>query len=230
MGRFYFDQKTLENELVALAPFDVSFCLGLLRRMPITDVAQMVVKRMNADDNARSKPDIHLQVLFTNFKEEKSLSTYISVPVIEDAEDLRRQFWNPINDSSAECLYAIIDKTTASKSSHGQYAGVASLSATDPTNAVTELGAIIFPQFHGTHVASNAVGLLLLWTLDPPSLGGLGLRRVVWQTHHENVKSRRFALRMGFHFEGIARWQRIFPRGEISLPVSELEKAEWYNW
>jgi len=98
------------------------------------------------------------------------------------------------------------------------------LSDTNPTNAVTEIGVIIFPAFQRTHVATNAIGLLLLWTLDPPSLGGLGLRRVVWQTHTENVTSRNAALRMGFEFEGIARWQRVFPGGKVALPVEALEK------
>jgi hypothetical protein len=29
---------------------------------------------------------------------------------------------------------------------------------------------------------------------------------------------------MGFEFEGIARWERVFPRGKVALPVEALEK------
>jgi hypothetical protein len=29
---------------------------------------------------------------------------------------------------------------------------------------------------------------------------------------------------MGFEFEGVARWQRVFPGGEVALPVEALEK------
>jgi hypothetical protein len=29
---------------------------------------------------------------------------------------------------------------------------------------------------------------------------------------------------MGFEFEGIARWERVFPRGKVALPVKALEK------
>jgi len=131
-----------------------------------------------------------------------------------------------IRASPEACLYAVIDKVPISgeEKPNAKYAGIMALSATNPVNAVTEMGAMIFPAFQRTHVATNAIGLLLLYTLDPPSAGGLGLRRVEWQCHAGNAASRRAALRMGFEFEGIARWQRVFPRGLIALPVEALEK------
>jgi RimJ/RimL family protein N-acetyltransferase len=145
-----------------------------------------------------------------------------------DAEvDFIREFYDKhISASSEDCLYAIFDKVTApgKENSYSNYAGIVALSATNPVNAVTEIGVIIFPAFQRTHVATNAIGLLLLWTLDPPSAGGLGLRRVEWKTHAENAGSRRAALRMGFESEGIARWERVFPRGKVALSVEALEK------
>ena len=59
-------------------------------------------------------------------------------------------------------------------------------------------------------MTSNAVGLLLSYTLDLPP-HGLGLRRSQWQTHASNEASRRVALRMGYTLEGIQRFQRAFP-------------------
>jgi len=109
------------------------------------------------------------------------------------------------------------------------YAGVISLSKTNPVNAVTEIGIIVFPEFQRTHVATNAIGLLLLWALDPPSAGGLGLRRVEWQTNAGNDASRRAALRIGFEFEGIAKWQRIFPNDVLGLSVEALKKRNRTN-
>lgn len=47
-----------------------------------------------------------------------------------------------------------------------------------------------------------------MYALDPPSHGGLGLRRVQWQANSTNDASVRLATRMQFTFEGIARWQR----------------------
>ncbi len=58
--------------------------------------------------------------------------------------------------------------------------------------------------------------------MDPPSAGGLGLRRLEWQSHPQNVKSRRFAERMGLEFEGVLRWKKAFPGGKISLSAEKL--------
>jgi RimJ/RimL family protein N-acetyltransferase len=138
-----------------------------------------------------------------------------------------REFYDKyISSSPEECLYAIFDKVIAPREddSSNNYAGIASLSGTSPINAVTDIGMIIFPTFQRTHVATNAIGLILLYTLDPPSLGGLGLRRVEWKTHADNEASRRAALRMGFELEGIARWHRVFPDGKVALPVDALQK------
>jgi RimJ/RimL family protein N-acetyltransferase len=81
---------------------------------------------------------------------------------------------------------------------------------------------MVIPRFQRTHVATNAVGLLLLWLLDPPSAGGLGLRRVEWLSHAENVRSREFAVRLGFEFEGVARWQRVVAFGKVGNSAEAL--------
>ncbi len=137
-----------------------------------------------------------------------------------------KKVYEGIRASPEVCLYAVIDKVPASgeQSPDGKFAGVISLNATSKTNAVTEIGVVIFPEFQRTYVATNAIGLLLLYTLDPPSAGGLGLRRVEWKCHTGNAASRRAALRMAFEFEGIARWERVDPRGTKSLSVEALEK------
>jgi RimJ/RimL family protein N-acetyltransferase len=160
-------------------------------------------------------------------KAHPDLLKYVSFPVMDTEADFMREFYDKhIRSSREDCLYAIFDKVTApgKENTYNNYAGIISLSATNPVNAVTEIGIIVFPVFQRTHLATNAIGLLLLWTLDPPSAGGLGLRRVEWQTHAENAASRRTALRIGFEFEGIARWQRVFPGGKVVLPVEALEK------
>ena len=135
-----------------------------------------------------------------------------------------KEVYKGISSSHGDCLYAVIDKVASpgEVNTNGKYAGVISLNATNPANAVTEFGVLIFPSFQRTHVATNAIGLLLLWTLDPPSAGGLGMRRVEWRTHAENAASRRTALRIGFELEGILRWQCVFPRGTIALSAEAL--------
>jgi RimJ/RimL family protein N-acetyltransferase len=145
---------------------------------------------------------------------------------MQTEEDFVREFYNKGFSSAESCLYAVLDKVTASEDDRNsiEYAGVISLSATDTLNASTEIGVIIFPKFQRTHVATNAIGLMLMWTLDPPSSEGLGLRRVEWRTHAENMASKNVALRMGFELEGILRWHRVFPGGTLSLPLEGLEK------
>ncbi|KAJ6111156.1 acyl-CoA N-acyltransferase [Penicillium sp. IBT 16267x] len=144
------------------------------------------------------------------------LLKYVAFPEIKTDDDFKAVY-DGIRASPAECLFAIIDKSSAV----GEYAGTIALSSTDSVHATTEIGVLIFSAFQRTHVTTNAIGLLLQYTLDPPSAGGLGLRRVEWKCHAENAASRRVALRMGFEFEGIARWHRTFA---IGSPAEALEK------
>lgn len=158
---------------------------------------------------------------------------YVPFPDIKTDEDFLNKVYNSIRDSE-DCLYAIYDKTKAPESGSEQldidhYAGVVSLNSTNPVNAVTEIGIIVFPSFQRAHVATNAVGLFLCWTLDPPSGGGLGLRRVEWMTHSENKPSRKLAERMGLELEGIARWNRTVPEGKIGICAEALERRNGTN-
>jgi RimJ/RimL family protein N-acetyltransferase len=145
---FHYEQRRLENGLVALEPFD-----------PTKHVTQFV--KVIKDTRAE-------------------LFKYISFPVIETEADFIRELYDNISMSPGDCIYAIFDKTSEHGEENSNYAGVISLTATNPANAVTEMGVLIFPAFQRTHISTNAIGLLLLWILDPPSAGGLGLRRVEW--------------------------------------------------
>nr|POE87342.1 uncharacterized protein CFP56_29931 [Quercus suber] len=193
-GAFHYGQHRLENDLVILEPFE---------------------------------PGVHAAPFVEITKAHPELFTYIPFPVVSTEAEFRRDFYDAnFRASPSNCLYAVLDKVTSFKADDvgSNFAGIAALSSTNPTDAVTEIGVVIFPAFQRTHVASNTVGLILQWTLDPPSAGGLGLRRVEWKCHSENTASRDFALRMGFEFEGIARWQRVFPRGTVALPTGALQR------
>jgi RimJ/RimL family protein N-acetyltransferase len=172
------------------------------------------------------QPAIHAAHFLATMKANPDLFAYVSFPTMETEADFMNSFYNNIKTSTEDCLFAIYDKQTAPETANtsANYAGIISLTAVNPVHAVAELGVVIFPEYQRTHVATNAIGLMLFWTLDPPSRGGLGLRRVEWQTHAANMASRNAALRMGFELEGIARWQRVFVGGKIALPVDELEK------
>ncbi|EXJ74248.1 uncharacterized protein A1O5_02544 [Cladophialophora psammophila CBS 110553] len=187
---FHYEQRRLENDLVALEIFE---------------------------------PSVHAAPFVEMIKAHPDMFTYIPFPTINDEADFMR-LYEGISSSPGDCLFAVIDKVASpgEVGVNGKFAGVVSLIGTNKDDAVTEMGVIIFPAFQRTHVATNAIGLLLLWTLDPPSAGGLGLRRVAWRAHAENAASRRTALRIGFEFEGIARWDRVFPRGKVALSAEAL--------
>lgn len=165
-------------------------------------------------------------------REHPELFQYVLFPDIStDEEFLEKVYKEHIATAPGECLYAIIDKTytpedqgeNQEQDPSANYAGTIALSNTNTDNASTEIGIVIFPSFQRTHVASNAIGLLLCYILDPPSLGGLGLRRVEWKCHTANEASKRVALRMGFTLEGVLRWDRAF-HGPFGVPVDALEK------
>jgi RimJ/RimL family protein N-acetyltransferase len=86
--------------------------------------------------------------------------------------------------------------------------------STHPSRIYPEIGTvIIMPAFQRTHVTSNAIGLLLQYTLDLPNDGGLGLRRVQWQCNSANNASSCVAERMGFKREALLKWDRVFHGG-----------------
>jgi RimJ/RimL family protein N-acetyltransferase len=121
-----------------------------------------------------------------------------------------------IRSDPACILFAVYDKTKASPGApgddEGALAGVIGLLDTSTRNLSSEIGfVIILPSFQRTHVTSNAIGLLLRYTLDLPSEGGLGLRRIVWKASPHNLPSIKAAERLGFKRECVARWSFVLP-------------------
>ncbi|KAL2866191.1 GNAT family N-acetyltransferase, partial [Aspergillus lucknowensis] len=187
---FCYEQRRLENDLVALEPFD---------------------------------PTLHAANFISQKQTHPELFQYVAFPDVNTEEEFVKDVYKPhIAALPGECLYAIIDKTKPEPATQG-YAGTIALSNTSAANASTEFGVLVFPAFQRTHVASNAIGLLLLYTLDPPSMGGLGLRRVEWKCHSGNEASKKAALRMGFELEGVLRWERAFP-WPTGVAVDALER------
>ena len=112
-------------------------------------------------------------------------------------------------------LYAIIDKTwpPSPESSLGALAGLAGYLSASPDHLSIELSILTLPSFQRTHVTSNAIGLLLQHALDSPRDGGLGLRRVYWESSSANSASQKVAERMGFVKEGVKRWDQVYRGG-----------------
>lgn len=110
-----------------------------------------------------------------------------------------------------KALFAIIDKTKEPQGNRiepqGRIAGIVGWVHAVPNQLSLELGpVIILPEFQGTFISRNALGLLLKYVLDLPSDGGLGYLRVAWCALLDNGKSLGVAEKMGFKREGTRRW------------------------
>ncbi|KAF9261673.1 hypothetical protein L218DRAFT_980817 [Marasmius fiardii PR-910] len=174
---------------------DVNFCF------PIPDVLE----------NAR--PSEHAIPVFKEWKAAPNLLDYLPFGPYDSAEALVGGLWDGrITNTSAETLFAVYDKTRPDPIGQPSLAGTIGYVNSNAADLQTEVGCIvIFPQFHRTHVASNAVGLLLHYALDLPEEGGLGCRRVQWLANKLNSPSIRLGEKMGFVLEGILRWHKVIP-------------------
>lgn len=118
----------------------------------------------------------------------------------------------------ANVYFAIIDKTRPDATHPGwggSLAGALGLFRCSAEHLSAEIAYVaILPAFQRTHVASNAIGILLRYCLELPSASppGLGLRRVQWCAHTKNLPSARLAERMGFKREAWIRWPIVLPK------------------
>ncbi|KAJ7850679.1 acyl-CoA N-acyltransferase [Mycena olivaceomarginata] len=148
-------------------------------------------------------PSEHGDAFFAVASSHPELFAYLPVAPFDTAQDFVSAIME-IQPDRGVVLFAVLD--TSSPGAVPQLAGTIGLLATSPTNLSTEIGFVItLPRFQRTHVTSNAVGLLLRWTLEAPAEGGLGLRRVAV----------RVAERLGFRREGVMRWDTVLPAEKI---------------
>ena len=155
------------------------------------------------------------------------------------AEDFRTEFLDSYCAPVGLFPFAILDLThppDAGSEDDGAFAGMIAYMDSSPVHRCTEIGAIVvLPAFQRTHVASNAVGLMIQHAFRPEAEGGLGLARVVWQASAANKGSARVAERMGFQVEGTLRYHRRFRLGKLKgkvsnggpLPPGSLEDDVW---
>ncbi|KAH7915772.1 hypothetical protein BJ138DRAFT_1122298 [Hygrophoropsis aurantiaca] len=192
-------------------PYDVNFCF-----------------QVRELENARVKltpfiPSIHAEPFYQGSSPE--IYRFLPFGPYPDAQSFVKDFIETrVHPDPAIIIYSIFDKTRpappssfpSSDSSAIPYAlaGVIGYLNARPTNLSIEIGFVmILPAFQRTHITTNAVGLLMLYALDLPSEGGLGLRRLQWQANDRNAASVGAARRMGFKPEAVLRWDRIVPGG-----------------
>ncbi|THH13119.1 hypothetical protein EUX98_g9756 [Antrodiella citrinella] len=188
--------------MTPVAAYDPNFCY------PVKELESARVKLVPFF------PSQHAEAFFAGTREYPEIYEFLPWKpfasireVLKTAEDIR--------SNRNEILFAILDKATVSGGGRPSFAGIIGLLNTSQPNLSTEIGfLIIFPAMWGRSIASAATQSLLHWTLDPPSDGGLGMRRVQWQANELNVPSVRVAESIGFRLEGTTRWQRVVVEGK----------------
>lgn len=162
-------------------------------------------------------PSVHAKHYWAEATKDPDLLRYYPL-VWKTLEDFLSSMEVLARRDPANILFTILDKTRPDAEhpefGGGSLAGVMGLFGTSDANLSSEIGGvIILPQFQRTHVASNAVGILIRYCLELPSASppGLGLRRVRWSAHAKNLASAKLAERMGFKREGILRWMHVMP-------------------
>jgi RimJ/RimL family protein N-acetyltransferase len=131
------------------------------------------------------------------------------------------------------------DKITMIQIDDGTFAGWAGLEGM-PDAASGEIGQMLLSKFQRTFVGTQTNALILHHFLDDPKQGGLGLRRIQWQTNSNNTVSINAAKRLGFQLEGILRWHQVQLHGKKGsdgagldretegLPVRRWDGLEWH--
>ncbi|KNZ77259.1 hypothetical protein J132_05969 [Termitomyces sp. J132] len=169
--------------------------------------------------NSGDSYDINFCFPVRDLENERLKLTPFIVSIFQRLRSFSRHLISRIQPSQGCVLFAIYDKTKASETGNpdGSLAGVIGLSDTSIAHLRAEVAFVmISPLFQRTHVATNAVGLLLHYALDLPSEGGLGLRRMTWKANPLNAASIKVAERMGFVKEGNLRWDWVLPDGKDS--------------
>ncbi|KAI0804744.1 acyl-CoA N-acyltransferase [Irpex lacteus] len=195
-----------QGELYGPNPYDLNFVYPLHIASLETPRAKLVpfIPRVHADH-------------FWTCTKDADLFRYFPL-TWATKEDFLTYLERGVRQNPSTVLLAIVDKTKPDlehpEFHGGSLAGVIGLYHSAPSHLSTESGFVaILPPFQRTHVASNAVGVLLKYCLELHSADfpGLGLRRVEWKAHAKNAASARLAERMGFNREGLIRWSGVLP-------------------
>ena len=153
-----------------------------------------------------------------NTKDHPELYKYLPIGPFDSQKIFETVFAKMIHPTRSFILYAAYDKVIEPNLTP---AGIIGLFDTSPENLSLDIVVVTFPKYQRTRLTTNMVGLLLGFCLEVPENGGLGLRRVQWQTNPQNTTSVRTALRLGFLHEGVKRWDRIIPASGVKPNTAE---------
>ncbi|KAJ5797851.1 uncharacterized protein N7503_007147 [Penicillium pulvis] len=167
-------------------------------------------------------PDHHGPTFIHHASKAPEIFSHMSINPWNSLSDLQSAFYDShdrhiLSYANPESFaYAIIDKTKppSSDDAEGELAGTISYIKTSPTHLSTELGfVVVLPPYQRSHVAANAVGLLLLNAFAAKEEAGLDWGGTM------NPGSVRLAEKMEFERIGVTKWHMRFNKGAINGKV-----------
>ncbi|KAJ6114788.1 hypothetical protein N7486_000566 [Penicillium sp. IBT 16267x] len=156
-------------------------------------------------------PDHHGPTFIHHASATPTIFSHMSIAPWTSLADLKSAFYTShdrqmLSFANPESFaYAIIDKTRppSSDDAEGELAGTISYIDTSPVHLSTELGfVVVLPPYQRSHVAANAVGLMLLNAFAASEDSGV-----------------RLAEKMGFERVGVTKWHRRFAKGATTGKV-----------
>lgn len=173
-------------------------------------------------------PDLHSAAFIAKSHDHPELWAHMPSGPFETVASLRAAMAQPESVLSpanpAHFLFAVIDTTRprSPEDDEGELAGIIAYMNASRATRSAEIGlVVVLPAYQRTHVATNAVGLLLGHAFVAPGDGGggLGLVRAVWTCSVANGASVRVAERMGFGEVGVVPYHYCFPLGRAKGKV-----------
>ncbi|KAK7685141.1 hypothetical protein QCA50_011504 [Cerrena zonata] len=210
-----------ENDLYGPEPYDTNFVFPIHPESLETERVRLTP----------FVPKVHFEAAWEVLSKHEELFRFYPL-VLPNRETFLTYMERGVRQNPTNTMFAIIDKTRPDDTHpefEGSLAGIVGLYDTSAEQLYTEIAFVmIFPAFQRSHVASNAVGILLKYCLEVPTASppGLGLRRVQWHCHHNNAGSKRLAGRMGFYCEGTLRWHWVLPEALRKDALPEVRKDD----
>jgi len=218
---------------------------ALLKPQPTYDVNFVFPVVPLQSDKVRLMPFVpwlHLALFYARMHPHPEMFHYLPFGPFSTLQDAAALYYKRAETDPGSTWYCVVDLTRpppppastlpldaeqAEAALGGSFAGTIGLLSCSPSQSQAELGyLLILPAFQRTHVTTHACSLLLQYVLDPPSLGGLGVRRAQWKANAANERSVRAAERLGMRREAVLRWVTVLPAGKEGLEPPARE-SEW---
>ncbi|KLO16820.1 hypothetical protein SCHPADRAFT_869114 [Schizopora paradoxa] len=195
------------DELYGPTPYDINFVFPYLPHSLETRQIKLVP----------FVPRIHAQDLFEHATACPRDFSYLRMPVPATLEDLLTHFELHIRRDPSSIAFAVLGRED--EDHEWDYGAVLCLTGCDPERLSAEIATgICFRPYVRSNGAILAATLLARYcmnstTASPP---GLGLRRLSWISHTNNIPSLTIGSTIGFKVESIRRWHRMATDGKAN--------------